>query len=300
MITMSTSRRSRRMSATSEDSTEDLLSKSNEVTPRPSVDSTINDSAYMNYVVELPRSEPSKKWQRLLNKSLVVVIVILLLILIVFMSLYFHERSYRSNGIYQEPKGRSRKKPVQPYFCPNVTKSNITICTTPSCVEASAYMQAAMDKSIDPCEDFYLYSCAGWLSNNPIPDGESLWDTVSVLSKRNVRKLKTILENVTVKSVNDVESMAEFNAYKFYRSCRNMKEIDKLGIQPLLDLLRKTQGFIKPNGKVKYSNLTSMLKDIFNKTMILPVFSISVVRDDKNSTVNIIKVFEIFLILLFS
>jgi endothelin-converting enzyme/putative endopeptidase len=27
----------------------------------------------------------------------------------------------------------------------------------------------SMDKSIDPCEDLYTYSCGGWKKNNPIP-----------------------------------------------------------------------------------------------------------------------------------
>lgn len=30
-----------------------------------------------------------------------------------------------------------------------------------------------MDPSVDPCEDFYLYSCGGWLKENPIPEDSS-------------------------------------------------------------------------------------------------------------------------------
>ncbi len=40
----------------------------------------------------------------------------------------------------------------------------------------------AMDRSADPCVDFYQYSCGGWQKNNPIPAGpdlvERLWQAV--------------------------------------------------------------------------------------------------------------------------
>ena len=34
---------------------------------------------------------------------------------------------------------------------------------------------AAMDRSVDPCVDFYAYTCGGWIAKNPIPADQGAW-----------------------------------------------------------------------------------------------------------------------------
>ena len=48
----------------------------------------------------------------------------------------------------------------------------------------------SMDRSVDPCVDFFAYSCGGWIKNNPIPADQSSWDTYSKMQDENLARLK--------------------------------------------------------------------------------------------------------------
>ena len=45
-------------------------------------------------------------------------------------------------------------------------------CLTPECVKLAASVLAAIDQTVDPCTDFYKFSCGNWIQNTVIPPGE--------------------------------------------------------------------------------------------------------------------------------
>src|ERR1700740_655198 len=51
-----------------------------------------------------------------------------------------------------------------------------------------------VDKSLDPCNDFYKYSCTKWLSANPIPADQVFWSTGSSLQLWHGGVLREALE----------------------------------------------------------------------------------------------------------
>ncbi len=89
----------------------------------------------------------------------------------------------------------------------------------------------SMDRSVDPCTDFFQYSCGGWLKNNPIPPDQSSWTTYSKMEDENLGRLRGILE---VASAPDPKrNAAEQKIGDYYASCTNEKAIDAKGIEPL-------------------------------------------------------------------
>lgn len=89
----------------------------------------------------------------------------------------------------------------------------------------------AMDKTIDPCVDFYTYSCGGWMKNNPIPPDQASWGTYSKLEDENRAQLRAILEEAAKTSSPRDAAIQKIGDY--YASCMDESAIEKLGARPL-------------------------------------------------------------------
>jgi endothelin-converting enzyme/putative endopeptidase len=95
----------------------------------------------------------------------------------------------------------------------------------------------AIDKSVDPCVDFYQYACGNWLKNTEIPADQPEWVSFIELDDRNKDVLREILEKASVESTN--RTSIEQKIGDFYGACMDEKAADTKGIEPLKPELDK-------------------------------------------------------------
>jgi endothelin-converting enzyme/putative endopeptidase len=90
---------------------------------------------------------------------------------------------------------------------------------------------AAIDRTADPCSDFYQFACGNWIKQNPIPPDQSRWGRFSELEERNREVLHQILEE-------DARPSAARDAIgkqigDYYFACMDEKGIEAKGLKPI-------------------------------------------------------------------
>ena len=88
----------------------------------------------------------------------------------------------------------------------------------------------AIDKSVDPCVDFYHYACGTWMKNNPIPADQAMWGRFHELADRNRDILHEILEQAAKPSAGRDATTQKIGDY--FGACLDEKAIDAKGLAP--------------------------------------------------------------------
>jgi putative endopeptidase len=116
-------------------------------------------------------------------------------------------------------------------------------CVVPAAAQESKTTSnsivSSLDKSADPCVDFYQFACGGWTKNNPIPSDQAIWSRFGELAERNRTVLRGILEaaaKATKRSAN------EQKIGDYYATCVDEDSINKKGIAVLKPQFDRIQG----------------------------------------------------------
>jgi len=89
----------------------------------------------------------------------------------------------------------------------------------------------SMDRSVDPCTDFYRYSCNNWIKKNPIPPDQSRWDVYAKLGEENHRFLWGILQELSKSTAG--RSKVETEIGDYFHACMDEAAVEKAGAAPL-------------------------------------------------------------------
>ena len=211
------------------------------------------------------------------------IIILLLCVVLIFILCFLHPCLFCYENSRQktlsEPSSGSIQGPGQPG----------RVCLSPECVQTAASLLGAMDRTVDPCHDFFEFACGSWNKRHVIPEDRSSVSTFEVLADQLQIILKTLLESPKEKD----DSQISQESKHLYQSCVNITQIVYIGDEPLRQGLSDLGGWPltfldsdwTPPGSLEVT--IAKIRKKFNTGVLVDLW---VGPDDRDSEVNVIQI----------
>ena len=116
--------------------------------------------------------------------------------------------------------------------------------TTPSSGSSNAPTQLDhfdpknVDSSVDPCTDFYKYSCNRWIAANPVPPDEFFWGSFGKLMKWNNEAVHQTVIETAAKPASE-RTPAEQRVGDYWSACTDQKQRNATALDTLRPQLQR-------------------------------------------------------------
>ena len=164
---------------------------------------------------------------------------------------------------------------------PATPKTDATKPALPA--ETKSFDLNAIDKTADPCTDFYQYACGNWVANNPIPSDQVRWArSFSLLRERNRYLLWQELDEAAKAPTSPLQKQYG----DFYAACMDLSTVEKKGIEPIQPAWKQIGGLSAP------SQFPALLSSLENQGTPDGFFNFGVGQDEKDSSKQIAEIFQ--------
>lgn len=165
-------------------------------------------------------------------------------------------------------------------------------CTSAACLSSSSFIQASINDSVNPCEDFHAFACSGWASRRTIRPDKSSRTVLGDIFDTNEQKLRTLLEFPIQR--NTIDSW-ERKIKQFFSSCMDEFQSMKSAGNPLIKIIDDAGGWWVINPSIVDSstgtfNINDALQKAHVDYWILALFDYYVQPDPRNNKNRIIEI----------
>lgn len=206
------------------------------------------------------------------------ILILLLCLVLILILCFLHPCLFRTSP--QEP----------PHLSPSsASRGSTPICLTPECVQTAASLLGAMDRTTDPCDNFFQFACGDWNRKHVIPEDRSSVSPFDVLGDQLQIILKGLLEKPRSPEDSDISNEAKH----FYQSCVNMSAIVRLDDAPLQAAIAQLGGWpvTFPHGEwtppPSLEVIIALVRKKYNAGILVDLW---VGPDDRNSDLHVVQI----------
>lgn len=144
-----------------------------------------------------------------------------------------------------------------------------------------------MNGSVDPCKDFYRYSCGKWLADNPVPGTHSRWSYIDVLTDQ----VNNVTQRILSEERSDSDARPINQAKEYFTACMDVEAIEAEGLQPVMNIIEEFGGWQLLNSGTWNSfdlDWLQAVAELRRRTMTNVIVGAAVIEDPTNTTRHLV------------